>query len=124
MTARLATCDELTRNEADLKKIGDLLSALSTNATPTALVLPWFPSSAKAKTQSANMTMFLMLRTYVEARRQAVPTSDVIDILIAEGEPTQGIVQVSFAPKVVVLHMAYPNFPVHRHHLFRGCHEC
>ena len=42
-----------------------------------------------------------MLHGYVEARRRAELTSDAIDILIADGETTQGIVKVNFAPKLV-----------------------
>ncbi|KAF9644109.1 hypothetical protein BDM02DRAFT_3190905, partial [Thelephora ganbajun] len=40
MTARLTTCHDLTKNEADLKKIGDLYLTLQTSATPTSLLLP------------------------------------------------------------------------------------
>lgn len=101
MTARMITCNDLTTNEADLKKIGDLLTTLTTSVTPTAFILPWFPSPARVKITMSNIKMFMALREYVEARRRAEPTSDAIDVLIADGETTQDIVQVSFAPKVV-----------------------
>ncbi|KAF9644106.1 cytochrome P450 [Thelephora ganbajun] len=91
MTARLTTCHDLTKNEADLKKIGDLYLTLQTSATPTSLLLPWFPSPARKTGKGATTELYIMLYTYVEARRQAEPTSDAIDVLIAEGETTQGI---------------------------------
>lgn len=36
-----------------------------------------------------------MLYTYVEIRRRAEPTSDAIDLMIADGEATENIVGVS-----------------------------
>ena len=96
----MATCHDLTKNEADLKKIGELFFTLQTSATPTSLVLPWFPSPARKAVKQATTELFTILRTYVETRRSAEPTSDAIDVMIAEGETTQNIVRVSRAPKV------------------------
>jgi len=98
MTARVATCHDLTKNEADLKKIGELFMTLQTSATPATLLLPWLPSAAKKATKEATTALFMMLYTYVETRRHMPPTSDAIDVLIAEGETTQNIVGVSPAP--------------------------
>ena len=81
MTARLATCE-------DLSKI------LMTSSTPTALLLPWFPSPARKATKEATTKLFIMLATYVEGRRNAEPTNDAIDIMIADGETTEKIVEV------------------------------
>ena len=99
MTARLGTCHDLTKNDADLKKIGQFVSTFLNEASPAALIFPWFPSPSRVKITATNIKLFLMLRNYVEARRQAEPTNDAIDVLIADGETTQYIVQVSFAPK-------------------------
>ena len=101
MTTRMVTCEELAKNEADLKKISKLLDAFITSPTPFASMLPWFPSPAKVKMIMSNVRMFSIFRNYVEARRRAVPTSDAIDLLIADGENTQDIVLVTSAPKVV-----------------------
>jgi len=95
MTARVATCHDLTKNAADLKKIGELFMTLQTSATPTSLLLPWFPSAAQKAKKDATTELFMMLYTYVETRRHAEPTSDAIDVLIADGETTQNIVGVS-----------------------------
>ena len=100
MTARMATCHDLTKNEADLKKINELFMTLQTNATPTSLLLPWFPSPARKTGKEATTELFTMLYTYVENRRNAEPTSDAIDVLIADGETTQNIVGVCPASKV------------------------
>ena len=100
MTARMATCHDLTKNEADLKRIKELFMTLQTSATPTSLLLPWFPSPARKAGKEASTQLFTLLYTYVETRRYAGPTSDAIDVLIADGETTQNIVVVSPSPKV------------------------
>jgi len=97
----MTTCRDLTKNEADLKKIVELFSALQANATPTSLLLPWFPSPARRARKGATTELFTLLRTYVETRRRAELTSDAIDVLIADGETTQNIVGVGPATKVV-----------------------
>jgi len=101
MTARVTTCHDLTENEADLKRIKALFLTLQTSATPTSLLLPWFPSSARKTGKDATTELFTILYAYVETRRHAEPTTDAIDILIAAGESTQNIVGVSFALEVV-----------------------
>jgi len=100
MTARMTTCRDLTENEADLKRIGKLFMTIQTSATAVSLLLPWFPSPARKAGKEASVEMYTTLYTYVETRRHADPTSDAIDILIADGKTTQGIVQVSSAPEV------------------------
>ena len=99
MTARVLTCGELVKNEADLKRIAELFMTVQGSATPASLLFPWFPSSAKKEKRRANVELYTMLSTYVETRRHAEPTTDAIDILIAEGDTTQGIVGVSLALK-------------------------
>ena len=103
MTAHIFTCRDLAKNKSDLKKIGELFMTIQTHATPTSLLLPWFPSSARKVGKQANTELYIMLYTYVESRRRAEPASDAIDLLIAEGEKTQTIVQASPAPKLVVV---------------------
>ena len=100
MTARITTCDDLTKSEVDLKKLNDLFMTLQTSATPAALLLAWLPSLAKRLAKEATTKLFKILRTYIETRRHAELTSDAIDILIAEGETTQNIVEVGPVPKV------------------------
>jgi len=101
MTARMIACHDLTKNEADLKKIGELFMTFQTSATPASLLLPWFPSSAGKVGKEATTELFKILYTYVETRRHSEPTSDAIDVLIADGETTQNIVGVSPAPEAV-----------------------
>jgi len=112
MTARMATCHDLTKNEADLKKINELFMTLQTSATPTSLLLPWFPSPARKIGKDATTELFTMLYTYVETRRHAEPTSDAIDVLIADGETTQNIVGVSLTGFFVCPVNSDPFVPV------------
>jgi len=100
MTARMTTRRDLTKNEADLKKIGKLFMTIQTSATVVSLPLPWLPSPARKTGKEASVEMYTTLYTYVETRRHAEPTSDAIDILIADGKTTQSIVQVSPALEV------------------------
>ena len=100
MTARMTTCSDLTKNDSDLKKIGELFLIFQKSATPASLLLPWFPSPARKAGKEASTELYTMLYTYVEARRHAERlTSDPTDLLIAEGETTQNIVKVSLAPE-------------------------
>ena len=101
MIARLTTCHDLTKNEADLERIGQLFMTHQASSTPTALLLPWFPSPARKAGKNAGTELFTMLYAYVETRRRAELTSDAIDIMIAEGETTKKIVGVCFTPTVV-----------------------
>ena len=101
MTAHIFTCHELAKNKSDLKKIRELFTILQTHATPTSLLLPWFPSPARKAGKQANMELYNMLYTYVENRGREEPASDAIDLLIADGETTQAIVEASSAPKFV-----------------------
>ena len=91
----MATCRSLTENGTDLKKIGELFLTLQTSATPTSLLLPWLPSRARRTGKEATTELFTMLYSYVEARRTAELTSDTVDFLIAEGETSKDIVEVS-----------------------------
>ena len=101
MTARMTTCHDLTKNEVDLKKIGELFMTIQTSATPVSVLLPWLPSSARKTKKQATTEMYTILYTYVEDRRRAEPTSDAIDVLIAGGETTQNIIGVGPGPGVV-----------------------
>ena len=122
MTARMNTCHDLARNEVDLKKIGKLFMTLQTSATPTSLLLPWFPSPARKAGKQATTEMYIILHTYVEARRGAEPTSDAIDVLISEGETTQNIVEVSPGPEIVRDFVkSNPTFGAHHGAAFRRC---
>ena len=103
-TARLTTCHELTKNEADLKRIGEVFMIIQKSSTPASLLLPWFPSPARRAGKQATTELYIILQGYVEARRKADPTSDaMIDVFIADGETTRNIVGVSFDPNLSCL---------------------
>ena len=100
MTARMTTCHDLTKNEGDLKRIGELLATIQTSSTPASLLLPWFPGPARMSKKQATAEMYTILYTYVEIRRRAEPTNDTIDILISSGETTEKIIEVSLGPEI------------------------
>jgi hypothetical protein len=96
MTARMAACSYFTNNRTILKRIEKLFMDLQSSATPISLVLTWVLSPAKMSGMLTTTELFTMLCTYVDHRRKAEPTSDAIDVLIADGETTQVTVEVSF----------------------------
>jgi len=103
MTALMGACRDLAKNEADLNRIGELFITLQASATPVSLLLPWFPSPARKTGKAATKELYTLLHTYVENRRKAEPTNDAIDVLIADGESTQSIVEVSLVSEVMGL---------------------
>ena len=119
MIARIATCHDLAKNEVDLGKITGSFWSLRACATPTALILPWFPSLARVGQLMAHYKIFRVLSKHIEARRRVEPTSDAIDVLIAEGETTRNIVQASFRSKLCDREYE-PNFSVCPYGIFRG----
>ncbi|KAG6909648.1 hypothetical protein DXG01_016228 [Tephrocybe rancida] len=93
MTARLASCRELTEDKEALSQLAQNYWDLETSATPFALLFPWFPGPAKRAKQRATQNLYDLLSGFVELRRKAtVPSSDAIDMLIAEGETGDAIV--------------------------------
>ncbi|KAF8816709.1 cytochrome P450 [Phlegmacium glaucopus] len=93
MTVRMASCAELSSNIKAVEEIQNLYWTLEKSSTPTSLLLPWFPGPAKKRRQAATKELFTKLEGYVEMRRNAaVPSSDMIDILSAQGADNQEIV--------------------------------
>ena len=101
MTARMAACRDLAKNGADLKKIKELYMTIHTSTTPVSALLPWFPGPARKSINRATTELYTLLHTYVKARRHAEPTSDAIDVLMANGETDHKIAAVSSGPEVV-----------------------
>ena len=96
MTVRMASCAELGADFKAIEEIQGLYWQLEKSATPTALLLPWFPGPAKKRKERVTMALFTKLHDYVELRKNAaVPSSDSIDILLGQGVLTTEIVQVS-----------------------------
>ena len=96
MTVRMASCSELAADLKAVEEIQGLYWQLEKSATPTALLLPWFPGPAKKRKERVTTALFTKLHDFVELRKNAaVPSSDSIDVLLAEGAPTTEIVEVS-----------------------------
>ena len=97
----MAACRDLTKNGADLKKVKELFMTIHTCTSPVSSLLPWFPGPARKSINRATTELYILLLTYIKARRHAEPTSDAIDVLIADGETDQTIASVSSGPDVV-----------------------
>jgi hypothetical protein len=95
MTVRMATCEELATDVEKIQKMNDLYWKLEKNSTAMSLLLPWFPGTARRNKNEATKSLYTMLYHYVDLRRKAeVPSSDAIDILIADGEDNIAIISV------------------------------
>ena len=71
---------------------------LEKSATPTALLLPWFPSTGKKNKEIATKSLYTTLNDYVELRKKAdVPTLDAIDILLGKGLTTEDTIAIILA---------------------------
>jgi sterol 14-demethylase len=95
MTVRMATCEELATDVEKIQKMNDLYWTLEKNSTHMSLLLPWFPGTARKNKDEATKSLYTMLCHYVDLRRKAeVPSSDAIDILIADGDDNITIISV------------------------------
>ncbi|KAJ7127689.1 cytochrome P450, partial [Mycena epipterygia] len=95
VTVRIASCRELADDPAAVDRLVQLYWELEKGSTPIAVLLPWFPSPARKARERAMADLSAMLYSYVQLRRNAaVPSSDAIDVLLAEGTPTDAIIGV------------------------------
>ena len=91
----MASCREVATNIPAVDKLRRDYWTLERSATPTALLLPWFPSASKKNKKIATKSLFTTLRGYVELRKKAdVPTLDAIGILLSKGMPSDDTVTV------------------------------
>lgn len=96
MTVRMATCEELAKNQEDIKHLMQHYQDIDESATPVNVLLPWFPSQARKAQGKATRALFTLLQKYVDLRRKAaVPSSDPIDTLMAHGDTDESIVGAS-----------------------------
>ena len=95
MTVRLAACREIAEDKVTVSKLIQIYWDLERGVSPISVLFPWFPSAARKRKNNATKELYLMLHTYVEARRNAaVPNTDTIDIFIADGCSITTIVSV------------------------------
>jgi cytochrome P450 len=86
MTIRMATCEELASDLSEITKLQKHYWNLERSATPTSLLLPWFPSPASRVKQASTKALFETLQSYIEERKKAsAPNSDAIDLLLGQG---------------------------------------
>jgi sterol 14-demethylase len=93
MTVRMASCDELATDFKAIEEMQGLYWQLEKSATPTTLLLPWFPGPAKKRKERVTKELYTKLHDYVDLRKNAtVPSPSAIDILLEQGVPTPEIV--------------------------------
>ena len=96
LTVRVATCKELSEDKEAVNRLAEHYWNLEKSATAVAILLPWFPSSAKKLKKQSTMALYTTILSYVHLRRKAsVPSTDPIDFFISEGASDHDIVEVS-----------------------------
>jgi hypothetical protein len=96
MTVRMATCRELAENKQAIENVRRHYFDMERNNTPVSLLLPWFPSPAKVLRTKATLQLYFLIKKYVTMRRETkIPSSDPIDLLIANGDSNEVITTVS-----------------------------
>lgn len=98
MMVRMATCQELAKNQDNIKHLKQHYQDIDESATPVNVLLPWFPSQARKTQEKATRALFTLLEKYVDLRREAaIPSSDPIDTLIAHSDTDELIVGMSLS---------------------------
>ncbi|PPQ75528.1 hypothetical protein CVT24_013234 [Panaeolus cyanescens] len=95
MTVRMATCRELAEDKEAISTIAQSYWDIEKSATPAAILLPWLPIADRKKNEKATMALYTGIGKYVKMRREAAtPSTDPIDILIANGDSDDKIIGV------------------------------
>jgi|ERR1700722_10271020 len=101
LTVRVASCRELAENTDDVARLAKLYLDIQESSTPIALILPWFPSPSRKARNAATRGLFTIISDYVNLRKKSpTPSSDPIDLLIAEGHEEATIIQVNTSPRL------------------------
>jgi hypothetical protein len=96
MTVRMATCRELAEDKQAVQDVRKHYFDMEQSSTPVSVLLPWFPGPAKKLKTKATRELYLLIKKYVTMRRETkIPSSDPIDLLIANGDSDEVIISVS-----------------------------
>ena len=86
MTVSLASCRELAIDLPTITEMQCHYWVLQTSSTPAAVLFPWFPSPTRQAKKASTKALFTILSNYIEERKKApLPSSNAIDILLAQG---------------------------------------
>ena len=92
----MATCRELAEDKQAIQDIRRHYFDMEQSTTPVSVLLPWFPGPAKKTKLKATGELYLLIRKYVTMRGETkTPSSDSIDLLIANGDSDEVIISVS-----------------------------
>ena len=96
MTVRMATCRELAEDKQAIQDLRKHYFDVEQSTTPVSVLLPWFPGPAKKVKTKATLELYHLIKKYVTMRRETkIPSSDPIDLLIANGDSNDVIINVS-----------------------------
>ena len=96
MTIRMATCRELAEDKQVVQDFRKHYFDMEQSRTPVSVLLPWFPGPAMKVKKKATRELHALIKKYVTMRRGTKnPSSDPIDLLIANGDSDEIIISVS-----------------------------
>lgn len=91
----MASCKELAEDRKAMSDLAKYYWTLEKSATPVSLLLPWFPGPAKRAKEKSTIALYNLFNSFVELRRNAaVPSTDPIDLFIAQGDSNGAIIGV------------------------------
>ncbi|KAF8186070.1 cytochrome P450 [Mycena galopus ATCC 62051] len=94
LTVRMGSCRELAEDRDAVSRMSVFLDNLEKNGTPTAHLLPWFPSPARRAIIRNNRAIFDLVKPFVEIKRAATErSSDTIDLLFEAGFAPDNVVE-------------------------------
>ena len=94
MTVHMFSCRELASDLPTITKLQQHFWNLERTITPMSLLVPWLPTPSKYVKLMSIKSMYATLRNHVEERKKsAVPSSDAIDVLLADGVSSNDIIQ-------------------------------
>ena len=96
MTVRMATCRELADDKQAIQDARKHYFDIEQSSTPVSVLFPWFPGPAKKLKKKVTRELYLLIKKYVTMRRETkIPSSDPIDLFIANGDSDEDIISVS-----------------------------
>ena len=93
LTARAAACREVADDPALVARVAKLYWEMEKGATPSAVLLPWLPSTARKRKQQATTELFLLLKNILDKRVEEGRTEqDPAQYLLDDGDSVTEIV--------------------------------
>jgi len=83
LSTRLTTCNEFVDSPEKIKKLRKIFECMEAGSSPSAVILPWFPTPARIGRLLAGKDLYMMIDEVVRARqRENRHEDDPLQVLI------------------------------------------